>query len=140
MPDADLLAKYRLASVGPLPRAHVFAAFRSQLRDLADAETDQWRLQDGSVLLFNPSATPGEHYVEFQCQFQALPDGTVHYGLLAQFLALCQQSTGQVKIVRNGTVVPASGGAVMSDVRSSRAGAVARHMAGHPKDAKAPRR
>lgn len=133
----DLSAKYRLASVGPLQRARVFETFRGQLCDLADAETDMWRLQEGSVLLFKPSATLGECYVEFQCQFHAVPGGGVDYSLLAQFLALCQRSTGKVKIVRSGSVVPANGGAVMSDVWSSRADAVARHIAKHPKDAKA---
>jgi hypothetical protein len=60
-------------------------------------------------------------------------DRDVEFGRLDLFVALCHRRDGRIKIVRNNSVVNASGG-IMADVFRSRAYRIASHLAENPKD------
>jgi hypothetical protein len=57
----------------------------------------------------------------------------VNYGLLPHVIQFCQSHGGSLRVLRSGSVFPASGG-VYSDVFRSRANRVVQHFAQHPKD------
>jgi hypothetical protein len=125
--------KYRLRTVSPISKDEVLARFVSEVVEPMSLESKVWPLRGESTLVFLSSDNPGAFFVELQCQFVSLPNGIVSYGLLGEFLKLCHTNGGYVKIVRNGSIVPANGG-VMSDVWRSKANAVASHLAAHPAD------
>lgn len=127
--------KYRVCTTEPVSRSEVAAAFAEHLVR-GSSEARLWFCEDGTELLFRPSADSDRYFVEFRCQFHARPPNTVNYGLLPNILSFCRSHGGRIKVVRTNTVYPASG-SVYADVFKSNANRIASHLAEHPKDRRA---
>jgi hypothetical protein len=130
--------KYRVCTTVPVTKVDVLDAFSNDLLS-ASAESRAWLCHDGSELIFHPSDDPLRFFVEFRCQFHAEPLKSVNYGLLPSVIQFCQVHGNCIKVIRSGSVVPASGG-IYSDVFHSRASRVVEHLAFHPKDRRAKER
>ena len=90
---------------------------------------------DGSEISFSPSRDADKFYVEFRVKFHAdTVCKAVSFGLLPKVINFCSQHGSELK-VRNGSLLPATGG-VYSDVFHSQAYAVALREAQHPRDTK----
>lgn len=124
--------KYRVSTVEAVRKSEVALAFRGHLSE-AGQELQVWLCGDGTQLVFHPSANPEKFFVEFRCQFRAEPAGVVNYGLLPKAIEFCRAHGGKLKVMRSGSVLPASG-CVYSDVFCSQANRVVQHLAQHPKD------
>jgi hypothetical protein len=125
--------RYRLRTVTPISRQAVLDAFGAELDSAIDSNASVWETKDGEVLKFTSADDPDVFHVEFMCRFRVGADRDVAFGNLGLFVALCQRSDGRIKIVRNNSVVKASGG-IMSDVFRSQAYRIASHLAENPKD------
>lgn len=127
--------KYRVCTTIPVRREDVRVAFTNQLVHCSP-ELLAWLCNDGSELIFHPSVDPQRFFVEFRCQFHSDVSNTVNFGLLPTVIQFCRVHGGLIKVIRSGSVLPASGG-IYSDVFHSHACRVAEHLASHPKDQKA---
>lgn len=136
---AHRTTKYRVSTTEPVAKADVHASFSEALVQPHVTEADVWHCKDGSTLAFSPSGNAEMFYVEFQCQFNVEPNAVTTYGLLPEVIGFCKRHGGNVKVIRNGAVLPASGG-MYSDVFASRAHRVVSHLASHPRDLKAKER
>ena len=124
--------KYRVSTVEAVRKSEVALAFREHLSE-ALSESHMWLCGDGTQLVFRSSADPEKFFVEFRCQFHPEPAGVVNYGLLPAVIQFCQSHGRWLKVLRSGSVLPASGG-VYSDVYCSQANRVVQHLAEHPRD------
>lgn len=127
--------KYRVCTIEPVTQSDVAASFAEHLSDAA-LTSRFWMCEDGTELIFHCSLNPDLYFVEFRCQFHVKPMKTINYGLLPNIIEFCRSHGGRLKILRNGDILPASGG-IYSDVFRSRANRVAEHLSQHPKDNKA---
>ena len=127
--------KYRVCTTVPVLKEDVRHAFANNLLS-SPAESRTWPCQDGSELIFHPSVDQPRFFVEFRCQFHAEPLRSVNYGLLPTVIQFCQVHGNWIKVIRSGSVEPASGG-IYSDVFRSLANRVVEHLASHPKDRRA---
>jgi len=100
--------KYRVCTTVPVSKVDVLDAFSNDLLSSL-AESRAWLCQDGSELIFHPSNDPLRFFVEFRCQFHAEPLKSVNYGLLPSVIQFCQVHGNCIKVIRSGSVVPASG-------------------------------
>lgn len=132
----DLAPRYRIGTTQPVPRDLVCSSFEDVLHAPVERARDLWPCVDGSAIVLKDGGGSGLVYVEFQCQFHALPGDVVGFGLLGRVIAFCREHGGAIRLIRNNLTVstPAS---VHSDVFWSRAYRVARHLAQHPNDAPA---
>ena len=127
--------RYRVCTTVPVLKERARLAFCKYLLS-SPAESQAWLCQDGSELIFRPSADQISFFVEFRCQFHADPMKSVNYGLLPIVIQFCQVHGNCIKVIRSGEVLPASGW-IYSDVFRSLANRVVEHLAYHPKDKQA---
>lgn len=127
--------KYRVCTTIPVLRVDVRVAFTKHLVPCSP-ELLAWLCNDGSELIFHPSIDPQRFFVEFRCQFHSEILNTVNFGLLPTVIQFCRVHGGWIKVIRSGSILPASSG-IYSDVFHSHAYRVAAHFASHPKDRKA---
>jgi hypothetical protein len=125
---------YRLSTVEPVSREDVISAFGHVIEGEIHSGL-VLDLADGSKIVFHASSAPGHYFTEFRIQFFAGTEGGLLFGILPAVIQFCKVHGGHVKALRNGSVLPASGG-VMSDVYWSEAFRKASHMAYHPRDRK----
>ncbi|XXX75413.1 hypothetical protein WMF30_47970 [Sorangium sp. So ce134] len=128
--------KYRLSTVQAVAKDEALASFMDALPGPLLPEENLWRCQDGSSIVFKASKKNELFYMELQCQFHALPEGNVSFGLLPRMIEFCRIHGGALRTIRNNSILPASCG-IYSDVFSSNAYRIARHLANHPNDIQA---
>jgi hypothetical protein len=128
---------YRISTIEPVTREEIIATFRGSLVDPSSSEL-VLQCEDGSQILLHASSQSQKYFAEFRIQFLSAIDGALSFGLLPQVIEFCRAHGGQMKALRNGSVLPASS-AMLSDVFWSETYRKAKHLAHHPKDKQMPK-
>lgn len=126
------IPKYRVCTTVPVQKNTVLENFKDCLSFSPSIHLDTLNCDDGSVIVFQVSSIPNLYYFELQCLFHEGPEGSVNFGLLPRMLQFCKEVGCEMKVVRNNTVLPATGG-IFSDVFHSKAYKAITHKVNHPK-------
>jgi hypothetical protein len=135
-----LVPHYRLSTASSVKQEVVWSHyFEGVVQPVIVGTPRCLELPTGSVLVLYSSADPERVFVEIRCQF-ALVDNGVDLASAEDFLLFCESAGTAIRVGRNGNAIPASIGALLSDIKSSRAFRWALHLATHPRDIPAQRR
>jgi hypothetical protein len=127
---------YKLSTTKPIEIAKTEEYFSSLFKSKdANSKIKGITLIDGSMLFLHPAIEEGKAYVEFHCLLNVLPEEkSLSFEGLSWFGEFCTINNSTIKVLRNNNIIPPSGGAIFSDLRSSKAFKQASHAASFPKD------
>jgi hypothetical protein len=135
-----LVPHYRLTTGATVRLDAVWTHFfEGATQPVTPGVAQTFQLPTGSVLIVRPSCDPERVFVEIRCRFPLLDNG-VDLASAEDFTMFCAAQGSAIRVARNGTTIPASIGAVISDIKWSRAFRRALHLACHPHDYPAQRR
>ena len=131
---AKLVPKYRLATATAVRCDDVWSHYFGGVAQLAVlGGSHSIDLPTGSVLVLHSSLDPDRVFVEMHCQLVPMQRG-VDLASAEDFVLFCASSGSAIRIVRNRHTIPASSGALFSDLKWSRSYRWAMHLACNPRD------
>ncbi len=123
------IPKYKLVALKPIERTLVMNFWDSFIRQIP-TEANLYECNDGSNIVLHNSNDEDLVFVEFQCQL-SVTERSVSFGLAEQFLKFCRTYESSIRVLRNKSEIPASFGAMFSDMKNSLAFRKASHLAEH---------
>lgn len=128
--------KYRLSTVKPIERSLIFDFFSKYIeKDAVYKEKEAYTCREGSIIILHESGVDDSLYVEFHCNLVVDPEErSLSFHGLSWFAKFCKKHCSDIKILRNNSIIPPSGGALFSDLKWSQAFRRAIYCRDHPKD------
>ena len=125
------IPKYKLCTANSVSKADAKLYFSNFIaEETLYKNKEAYECIEGSLLIFHPSGIENFIFLEIHCKIIAKPGtGSVSCKSVMKFMKFCVRQQTDIKIPRNKCIMPASEGALMSDLWNSQAFKKARHYA-----------
>lgn len=134
----DIIPKYKIGTSIAVDKQRVLDYFHDYIDHKNEKEAHETYIcKDDSLLVLQKSDQTGRVFVKFHCNIQVnARDKSVGFTGKSWFLMFCEEIGCEIQNLNTKVIMPASDGAIMSDLFSSEAFRKVSHAADHPKDIK----
>ncbi len=132
----DIIPKYKIGTSIPVNKQKVLDYFSIYIDHKNENEkTETYTCTDNSLLILLQSKEENKVFVKFYCNIGVnTQDNSMNFPGKTWFLVFCQENGSGIQNLNTKVIMPASDGAIMSDLFSSEAFRIAKHFASQPKD------
>ncbi|GAA4272518.1 hypothetical protein U6A24_09780 [Aquimarina gracilis] len=132
----DTALKHKLGTTIAIDKREVLDYFSVYINNqMEDSKNESYLCKDYSFLILQQSAIKGKVFVKFHLNFLIdASQKTMSFEGKNWFIRFCKTYNSEIQNLRTGVVMPASDGAIMSDIFTSEAFRRAKHRSQHPKD------
>ena len=125
------IPKYKLCTANSVSTTDALIYFTDFIcEEIVYKNKPAYQCIEDSLLIFHPSSTNNLIFLEIHCSIVSKPGtGTVNFKSAMKFMKFCVWQNTDIKIPRNKSILPASEGALMSDLLNSQSFKKAMHNA-----------
>lgn len=130
------IPKYKIGTSIAVDKQKVLDYFRMYIDHKNEHENGEtYTCKDNSLLILQQSNEANNVFVKFHCAIEVnTQEKSTSFPGQSWFLAFCKEIGCDIQNVTTKVIMPASEGALLSDLFSSEAFRIANHCASHPKD------
>lgn len=132
----DTIPKYKIGTSIAVDKEKVLDYFSIYIdHKNENEELETYTCRDNSLLILQKSKEENKVFVKFHCNIEVnTQQKSISFPGKSWFLVFCNEIGCGIQNLNTKVIMPASDGAIMSDMFSSEAFRIAKHFASHPKD------
>lgn len=132
----EIIPKYKIGTSIAVDKQKVLDYFYIYIdHKNENEELETYTCKDNSLLIIQQSKEENKVFAKFHCNIEVnVQEKSTSFPRKSWFLVFCREIGCEIQNLSTKVIMPASDGAIMSDMFSSEAYRIAKHYASHPKD------